>query len=86
MRGLSLSTPPGGNSRAGLWWALAGLLFGVGLVSSAYALCARLDHERQVLAAIPQTSLSLFEQSGHAPFWEEPERFNTEVMKFASSV
>jgi pimeloyl-ACP methyl ester carboxylesterase len=37
-------------------------------------------------AAIPQTSLSLFEQSGHAPFWEEPERFNTEVMKFASSV
>jgi hypothetical protein len=27
-----------GNGWTGLWWAVAGLLFGVGLISSAYAL------------------------------------------------
>jgi hypothetical protein len=35
---LELEYAAAGNSSAGLWWALAGLLFGVGLVSSAYAL------------------------------------------------
>lgn len=31
---------------------------------------------------IPQTSLVLFDESGHSPFWEEPEAFNTAVLDF----
>jgi len=28
----------------------------------------------------------LFEQSGHSPFWEEPDRFNQVVAEFADSL
>lgn len=32
---------------------------------------------------IPDSKLVTFEQSGHCPFWEEPEKFNREVVNFA---
>jgi pimeloyl-ACP methyl ester carboxylesterase len=32
---------------------------------------------------VPDSSLVVFEESGHAPFWEEPEKFNQEVARFA---
>ncbi len=32
---------------------------------------------------IPDSKLVMFEQSGHCPFWEEPEKFNQEVVNFA---
>jgi non-heme chloroperoxidase len=35
---------------------------------------------------IPQTSLALFDESGHSPFWEEPDRFNTAVLEFTGSL
>lgn len=31
---------------------------------------------------IPATVVELFEQSGHSPFWEEPDHFNQVVSKF----
>ena len=31
---------------------------------------------------IPDSKLARFENSGHCPFWEEPERFNREVIDF----
>jgi non-heme chloroperoxidase len=33
-------------------------------------------------AHIPGSKLVTFEQSGHCPFWEEPEKFNQEVATF----
>ena len=32
---------------------------------------------------IPEGELVEFEESGHSPFWEEPEKFNREVARFA---
>jgi non-heme chloroperoxidase len=32
---------------------------------------------------VPNAELVEFENSGHSPFWEEPERFNEEVARFA---
>jgi non-heme chloroperoxidase len=32
---------------------------------------------------IPNSSLVVFEESGHSPFWEEPGKFNAEVARFA---
>ncbi len=34
---------------------------------------------------IPKSELVVFEESGHSPFWEEPEKFNREVVRFAAS-
>jgi pimeloyl-ACP methyl ester carboxylesterase len=33
-------------------------------------------------AQIPDSELVVFEESGHCPFWEEPEKFNREVAGF----
>lgn len=38
-------------------------------------------HER-----IPDSELVLFDESGHNPFWEEPEKFNTELLAFVARV
>ena len=35
---------------------------------------------------LPQAQMVVFEQSGHCPFLEEPERFNREVDRFLSSL
>ncbi|MQA79713.1 MAG: alpha/beta fold hydrolase [Streptosporangiales bacterium] len=35
---------------------------------------------------IPQTSLALFDDSGHSPFWEQPEEFNTAVLDFVKAL
>lgn len=34
---------------------------------------------------MPNSTLVMFENSGHAPFWEEPERFNDELRAFIAS-
>jgi pimeloyl-ACP methyl ester carboxylesterase len=36
--------------------------------------------------AMPDARLVVFEDSGHAPFWDEPERFNTEVERFIAGL
>ncbi|MQA04192.1 MAG: alpha/beta fold hydrolase [Streptosporangiales bacterium] len=35
---------------------------------------------------IPQTSLALFDDSGHSPFWEPPEEFNAVVIDFVKTL
>lgn len=35
-----------------------------------------------LLGRLPDARLSVFEQSGHCPFWEEPDRFNDETVGF----
>lgn len=35
---------------------------------------------------IPDSELVMFAESGHSPFWEEPERFNSELTAFVSRV
>ena len=35
---------------------------------------------------IPDSELVMFAESGHSPFWEEPEKFNTELASFVSRV
>ncbi|PWC26363.1 alpha/beta hydrolase [Pseudoroseomonas aestuarii] len=37
---------------------------------------------RFTAAAVPGARLSLYPDSGHAPFWEEPERYNRELAEF----
>lgn len=37
-------------------------------------------------AFTPQASIAWFENVGHMPFWEQPEKFNTEIIKFLSDV
>jgi pimeloyl-ACP methyl ester carboxylesterase len=34
---------------------------------------------------IPESELVMFEESGHSPFWEESEKFNRKVARFADS-
>lgn len=35
---------------------------------------------------LPDSELVLFTESGHSPFWEEPETFNAELLAFVSQV
>jgi non-heme chloroperoxidase len=35
---------------------------------------------------VPNAEVAIFENSGHCPFWEEPERFNAELVKFVDGV
>jgi non-heme chloroperoxidase len=35
---------------------------------------------------IPTTTVAIFENSGHSPFWEEPERFNQVVTDFVNGL
>lgn len=37
-------------------------------------------------AAIPDSSLALFDDSGHMSFWEQPDEFNTAVLDFAKQL
>jgi non-heme chloroperoxidase len=37
---------------------------------------------RYTAATVPGARLSLYPESGHAPFWEEPARFNRELADF----
>jgi pimeloyl-ACP methyl ester carboxylesterase len=43
-----------------------------------------LPMSQRVLALNPAARLSLYEDAGHAPFYEEPERFNAELAAFAA--
>jgi pimeloyl-ACP methyl ester carboxylesterase len=46
----------------------------------------KLVHGEYLAKAIPGSELVVFEDSGHAPMWEEPDRFNTELLRFAARV
>lgn len=46
----------------------------------------KLEHGEWLAQAIPGTELVIFEDSGHAPMWEEPARFNEEVERFAQRI
>jgi non-heme chloroperoxidase len=35
---------------------------------------------------IPTTTVAIFEESGHSPFWEEPDRFNQVVTDFVAAL
>lgn len=39
----------------------------------------------QTIAALPNARGLAYEGSGHAPFWEEPDRFNTDIAAFAKA-
>lgn len=45
-----------------------------------------LEAGEHLLEQLPHARLVVFEQSGHCPFWEEPERFNHEVEQFIQSL
>jgi pimeloyl-ACP methyl ester carboxylesterase len=42
--------------------------------------------QKQLLAAIPRARLTVYEGTGHAVHWEEPERFAADVADFAAEV
>jgi len=39
-----------------------------------------------LVSALPRTRLSLYEGTGHAVHWEQPERLAAEIVEFARSV
>lgn len=41
---------------------------------------------REFAAKLPGTKVSVYPESGHSPFAEEPERFNRELIEFAKAV
>jgi len=43
----------------------------------------RIEHGEYLARAIPGTELVVFEESGHVPMWEEPDRFVAEIERFA---
>jgi non-heme chloroperoxidase len=43
----------------------------------------KLDHGEYLARVIPGTELIVFEESGHVPMWEEPDRFNAEIERFS---
>lgn len=46
----------------------------------------KLAHGEYLAGLIPGSELVVFEESGHVPMWEEPERFNRELRAFADGV
>jgi non-heme chloroperoxidase len=46
----------------------------------------KLVHGEYLASIIPGCELVVFEESGHVPMWEEPERFNHELHAFAERV
>jgi non-heme chloroperoxidase len=44
------------------------------------------DNGPYLAAAIPGARLVMFERSGHGPFWDEPDLFNTELDRFIASL
>ena len=46
----------------------------------------RIEHGHWLAEHIPGTELVVFEDSGHCPMWEEPDRFNETVDRFARQV
>jgi non-heme chloroperoxidase len=46
----------------------------------------RIEHGHWLAEHVPGTELVIFEDSGHCPMWEEPEKFNQTVDRFAQQV
>jgi pimeloyl-ACP methyl ester carboxylesterase len=46
----------------------------------------RIEHGHWLAEHIPGTELVVFEESGHVPMWEEPDRFNAELARFVQRV
>jgi pimeloyl-ACP methyl ester carboxylesterase len=45
---------------------------------------ASLEGAKFAASLLPNATLSLYEDIGHAPFYEAPERFNAELQDFAT--
>jgi non-heme chloroperoxidase len=41
---------------------------------------------RHILSTVKGASMSVYNGAAHAPFWEQPERFNAELAEFVSSL
>jgi non-heme chloroperoxidase len=46
----------------------------------------RVGTGRHIAATVPAAEISIFDGTGHAPFWEEPQRFNRELDAFLRRV
>src|SRR5262249_6821997 len=46
----------------------------------------RLEHGEYLAAQIRDCELVIFQESGHVPMWEEPARFNQELLSFGKRV
>jgi pimeloyl-ACP methyl ester carboxylesterase len=61
------------------WWIGESMLTPTGVMVAFWTSMVAHDWREQ----LPQSELVVFEESGHAPFWEEPEKFNREIVRFA---
>ncbi|MGY4760094.1 alpha/beta fold hydrolase [Paenibacillus caseinilyticus] len=41
---------------------------------------------RRIAEITPNSRLSLYDEAGHAVFWDQPERFNLELREFIRSI
>jgi len=46
----------------------------------------RPEMSRRILALNPGARLSIYQQAGHAPFYEDAGRFNDELASFTASI
>lgn len=46
----------------------------------------KLEASRRTAEIIPHSRVSLYEEAGHAVFWDQPERFNLELKEFVDSI
>jgi pimeloyl-ACP methyl ester carboxylesterase len=47
---------------------------------------ASASEQKALLAVIPHARLAVYEGIGHAPHWEDPDRFVDDVVEFVYSV
>jgi len=56
------------------------------LTHGAHDALVRLAMSERVAAQRPGRRLSIFQESGHSPFWEEPERYGRELAAFVTAI
>lgn len=56
------------------------------LTHGAHDALVRLAMSERVAAQRPGRRLSVFQESGHSPFWEEPERYGRELAAFVTAI
>jgi pimeloyl-ACP methyl ester carboxylesterase len=44
------------------------------------------DQATEMAEKLPNAELSIYQSVGHSPFWERPEKFNTELREFAIDI
>jgi pimeloyl-ACP methyl ester carboxylesterase len=68
------------------WDALARFNFPVLVVTGDADLYAPPANARLIADAIPGARLAVIPDAGHSPWWEEPERYNHEILSFLASL